>query len=62
LERELVVAIEADSERLSSSWGSERVRAFSGSKKGVGDTLARMGRPFISTIRLFPGQEWAVPT
>jgi hypothetical protein len=36
------------------------MRAFSGSKKGVWDTLAGMGRPLISTMRLLPGQEWAV--
>src|SRR5918999_1709525 len=48
----------AGSKRRSSSWGSERTRAFSGSKKGVGATLAGMGRPLISTIRLLPGQEW----
>jgi hypothetical protein len=52
----------AGSERSSSSWGLDLTRAFSGSKKGVGDTLAGMGLPFISTIRLPPGQAWAVST
>src|ERR671917_559016 len=50
------------SERRPSSVGLDRMRAFSGSKNGVWAILAGMGRPLISTIRLLPGQEWAVST
>src|SRR5215207_2240951 len=50
------------SESWSSSWGVALTRAFSGSKKGVWATLAGTGRPPNSTIRLLPGQVWAVST